>query len=285
LGYVARTKLFGSLHPADSSGLSVRIIVMNTDRKIGFAMGILLIGLVAALFFRNEPLLNEEPIAVTRERELNQRLRERNVSVYLDDHESAAGSAEEVSASDEPQWTLRDVLKDMNDRNRKAPAPVTSSQQDELAKSSGQREELDGFRTRRTRSENSDQNVSGKPDGLVPAPAGDTVITAKPTMPETGSASRPLPPLFPPAEGTSAGHAPTDTGTVATSMPVPEEFDEYVVKFGDTLSGIAEKTLGARGKYLLIYEANRDRMTSPDRLSPGKTLRIPRVAGTAPGLN
>ncbi|MEI7699600.1 MAG: LysM peptidoglycan-binding domain-containing protein [Planctomycetia bacterium] len=258
---------------------------MNTDRKIGFAMGILLIGLVAALFFRNEPLLNEEPIAVTRERELNQRLRERNVSVYLDDHESAGGSAEDVSASDEPQWTLRDVLKDMNDRNRRAPAPVTASQQDELAESSGQQEELDGFRTSRTRRENSDQNVFGKPDGLVPAPAGDTVITAKPAIPEPGSASRPLPPLFPPAEGTNAGHAPADTGTAATDMPGPEEFDEYVVKFGDTLSGIAEKTLGARGKYLLIYEANRDRMTSPDRLSPGKTLRIPRVAGTAPGLN
>ena len=29
---------------------------MQTDRKIGFAMGILLVGIVAALFFRNEPL-------------------------------------------------------------------------------------------------------------------------------------------------------------------------------------------------------------------------------------
>lgn len=250
-------------------------------------MGILLIGLVAALFFRNEPLLNEEPIAVSRERELNQRLRERNVSVYLDDHESAEAVSGDESGTDEPQWTLRDVLRDMNDRNRRAPAPVTASQQDELAESSGQRDQLDGFRTRRNRRENGDQSVPDRPVGPPPTVHSFSaeVVAAKPPLPETSAQSRPLPPLFPVAEGTEAGHDPAAPESSETGVPVPEEFDEYVVKFGDTLSGIAEKTLGARGKYLLIYEANRDRMTSPDRLSPGKTLRIPRVAGTAPRLN
>ena len=61
---------------------------MHTDRKIGFAMGILLIGIVAALFFRNEPLLSTKVPSVRRERELNQRLRERDVAVYLNDKES-----------------------------------------------------------------------------------------------------------------------------------------------------------------------------------------------------
>ena len=58
---------------------------MHTDRKIGFAMGILLIGIVAALFFRNEPLVDSSVPTVRRERELNQRLRERDVAVYMKD--------------------------------------------------------------------------------------------------------------------------------------------------------------------------------------------------------
>ena len=45
---------------------------MHPDRKIGIAMGILLIGVVAALFFRNEPLAEEESgLSVSREQQLN----------------------------------------------------------------------------------------------------------------------------------------------------------------------------------------------------------------------
>ena len=43
-------------------------------------------------------------------------------------------------------------------------------------------------------------------------------------------------------------------------------------------TGIAQRTLGAQSKYMDIYNANRDRMASPDRLDVGKPLRIPRVA-------
>ncbi|HRA86561.1 MAG TPA: LysM peptidoglycan-binding domain-containing protein, partial [Planctomycetaceae bacterium] len=57
-----------------------------------------------------------------------------------------------------------------------------------------------------------------------------------------------------------------------------ELFEEYVVKYGDTLSGIALRMLGAQSKYMEIYNANRDRVASPDRLDVGKPLRIPRVA-------
>ena len=55
---------------------------MHTDRKIGFAMGILLVGIVAALFFRNEPLLSTRVSGVRREQELNERLR---VPGWVDD--------------------------------------------------------------------------------------------------------------------------------------------------------------------------------------------------------
>jgi len=51
--------------------------------------------------------------------------------------------------------------------------------------------------------------------------------------------------------------------------------DWYVVKKGDTLSGIAAK-FPESVTWQKIYEANRDVIGSnPNRIKPGQTLRIP----------
>lgn len=55
----------------------------------------------------------------------------------------------------------------------------------------------------------------------------------------------------------------------------PEKALTYVVQSGDTLSGIAHRTLGRSSRFLDIYEANRDVLNSPDDLRPGLTLKIP----------
>jgi nucleoid-associated protein YgaU len=49
----------------------------------------------------------------------------------------------------------------------------------------------------------------------------------------------------------------------------------HVVKKGDTLSEIAQKTLGKASRYPEIFEANRPIMTHPDKIYLGQTLRIP----------
>ena len=92
---------------------------MHPDRKIGIAMGILLIGVVGALFFRNEPLPESRSLSRQREQELNQRLRDRDVSVYLD--ETAT-----VEEEDElPVWTLEEAL---NKRQKREPAqPIAAA--------------------------------------------------------------------------------------------------------------------------------------------------------------
>ncbi|HAP06353.1 MAG TPA: hypothetical protein DCR20_00895, partial [Planctomycetaceae bacterium] len=87
----------------------------------------------------------------------------------------------------------------------------------------------------------------------------------------SGSEGVPLEPGVVPASA-------TESSSAADNFQAPAEFDEYTVKYGDTLSGIAERTLGAQGRYGLIYEANRDRMSNPNQLVPGRVLRIPRVA-------
>ena len=49
----------------------------------------------------------------------------------------------------------------------------------------------------------------------------------------------------------------------------------YTVKKGDTLSAIAQHTLGKASLYPSIFEANKPMLSHPDKIYPGQMLRIP----------
>lgn len=49
----------------------------------------------------------------------------------------------------------------------------------------------------------------------------------------------------------------------------------YVVQSGDSLSKIAQKYYGDASLYTKIFEANRDVLKDPNKISPGQKLRIP----------
>ena len=49
----------------------------------------------------------------------------------------------------------------------------------------------------------------------------------------------------------------------------------YTVKAGDTLSKIAQHSLGDANAYMRIFEANRDQLSDPDKIRPGQVLKIP----------
>ena len=51
--------------------------------------------------------------------------------------------------------------------------------------------------------------------------------------------------------------------------------NSYKVQDGDTLTSIASKFYGDANLWNLIFEANRDQMTTADELQIGETLRIP----------
>ncbi len=257
---------------------------MHTDRKIGFAMGILLIGIVAALFFRNEPLLSTKVPGIRREQELNQRLRERDVAVYLNE-----GKADDLSEPTEPdqQWTLRDVLQKMDERNKTIPVPVGSRSFGVQADEDIPDEDLDGYRPRKRRVANRPGSESLESPLKLSRPSLEQAVSEVDDEP-LGK----LPPLMPaeskpsqivnsPAEKSDiSGGSKDQAGSMEqeAEFQPPENFEEYVVKYGDTLSGIAQRTLGSPNKYSEIYNANRDRMGSPDRLTVGKPLRIPRTS-------
>jgi nucleoid-associated protein YgaU len=56
---------------------------------------------------------------------------------------------------------------------------------------------------------------------------------------------------------------------------------EYTVAQGDSLATVARKYYGSSAGWAVIYEANRDRMSSPHRMVVGTKLRIPDNGGAA----
>lgn len=49
----------------------------------------------------------------------------------------------------------------------------------------------------------------------------------------------------------------------------------YTVVAGDTLSHIAQRHYGNANRWPAIFEANRDKLSDPDRIFPGQVLRLP----------
>ena len=61
--------------------------------------------------------------------------------------------------------------------------------------------------------------------------------------------------------------------TVADTAAADAQYHDVVS--GDTLSAIARKYYGDANKYMVIFEANKPMLSSPDRIYPGQKLRIP----------
>lgn len=200
---------------------------MHPDRKIGIAMGILLVGVVAALFFRNEPLQVDGGLTLKRENEINQRLRDRDVTVFLEDQQPS----ETTDSASEPNWSLPDMLGDLQTKEDEVPVPI-----------------------------------GGR--GL---PIHREVAEPQIAATEPGTSDQPVP--FNPQPNEDE----IPTADVSDESQSATEFIEYTVKFGDTLSEISQRFLGSQARFREIYEANKDRMDSPDRLRVGKAIRIPRV--------
>ena len=49
----------------------------------------------------------------------------------------------------------------------------------------------------------------------------------------------------------------------------------YTVKSGDSLSKISREFYGNAGEYMKIFEANRDKLSDPNKIQPGQELVIP----------
>lgn len=75
------------------------------------------------------------------------------------------------------------------------------------------------------------------------------------------------------AEGRVASRAEEGEGDAPAAAA--SERRTHVVRRNETLSGISQKMYNTPNRWRDIYEANRDVLSAPERLSPGQTLVIP----------
>jgi hypothetical protein len=212
------------------------------DRKVGFAMGILLIGVVAALFFRNEPLSVKDTPSIGREELIDSRLRDRDVSVYADDRHTGEEGQQ--------AWTLPELLNQFEQHDAGVVLPI------------GQAKPPAASVTQKPGDSTVSRTARETPSFEPPAAAFDRLSDSAPESGEPDSVAFSL-------ETEPVGDKSDESRRGS--------YDEYTVRYGDTLSEIADKLLGSPNRYQEIYDANRDRMASPDRLKVGAAIRIPRL--------
>ncbi len=81
------------------------------------------------------------------------------------------------------------------------------------------------------------------------------------------------------------GGTPTDFPVAAAASinpaappatPPPPTYASYTIKSGDVLSKLSQELLGTMKRMNELVELNRDVITNPDRLIPGKVIRVPK---------
>lgn len=104
--------------------------------------------------------------------------------------------------------------------------------------------------------------------------------SAAPAAPTYHKAFHPVGALLPPIDGVADDK---DVEPAADEAPMASDGTRrHTVADGDTLTKLAVEYLGRADRYLEIFEANRDLLTSPDLLPIGASLKIPaRSAGVA----
>jgi len=54
-----------------------------------------------------------------------------------------------------------------------------------------------------------------------------------------------------------------------------QQVQTYKVKAGDTLSKISKEFYGSANEYMKIFDANKDKLSDPDKIQVGQELKIP----------
>jgi len=69
--------------------------------------------------------------------------------------------------------------------------------------------------------------------------------------------------------------APAAAAASASGSSQSAQSRTYTVAAGDSLSKIAKNFYGNSGQYMKIFEANKDKLSDPDKIKPGQELVIP----------
>ncbi len=217
---------------------------MQRDMKIGMAVGVALIGIVGALFFRREPENKdrEVPPPLQNTEDLDRRIGEKGKAPYIDGVEEFPDHAAPVAA---PQNASSKPAS--KSANADAPRFLTSEEE------SRNRESLS-------------RKMVPAPDPIQPVPTKNEETAATENIPAHNRDWEPAGPAV------KKGSAPGRSGPAGTAAGSGRT---HVIQAGETLSGLAARYLGSSARFREIYEANRNVLRSPDDLRDGVTIVIP----------
>jgi nucleoid-associated protein YgaU len=210
---------------------------MHRDKKLGMALGVLLVGIVAAFFFRNERTPTPEAPQLLDPQALDSRIAERPLGPYLTGVETLDDPSPPKPLRDDPGASR--PKPDGPD-----PAPIPDRR---------------GFAP------------------LSPPAGGATSASGPIPFPGSSAAnppSRRYPHNDAWQAVSEPAGKPVDRPDAEESFR-PREVRVHRVQPGDTLSGLAVRYLGSSARFREIYLANRDVLRSPDDLRVGMTLKIP----------
>jgi hypothetical protein len=212
---------------------------MQRDMKIGMAVGVALIGIVGALFFRREPETKDRdaPPPLQDTEDLDRRIGEKGKVPYLKN------------------------VEELPDRAAPVPAPQTAG-----AKSASKSGNAEAPRFLTNEEEARNREILSGRKGAAPVPIPPVPVKKDDAVAADNSEWEPVgEAVKKPAEPQRS----VPTGTASSPGRT------HVIRAGDTLSGLASRYLGSSARYREIYEANRNVLRSPDDLREGVTIVIP----------
>lgn len=228
---------------------------MQRDMKVGMALGVALVGIVGALFFRRDASPEDtSPPALLGAEEIDQQISEKAKGPYIQGLDEDLGEAAPV------------------------PPPATATNATK-PKAKSDDFQVPSFLTKEDEAEHK-TFLSGKP-----ASAPDPIVPTTPNPPRRETVGVPEP-----APAHNRDWEPSGTGSPAAPKERPARSTAgspeggasrrtHTIQPGDTLSGIANRYLGSSARYREIYEANRHVLRSPDDLPEGTQLVIPEIGG------
>ncbi|MCA9067282.1 MAG: LysM peptidoglycan-binding domain-containing protein [Planctomycetaceae bacterium] len=239
---------------------------MHRDKKIGFALGILLVGIVAAFFFRNEPDPFAELPPLDDPAALDGQIAEKPISPYTDDPNAPVVNGANARAGN--QWDLPEFYKPNAPNGAPGPSsPVSPGAPAPIELAEPVPEPTDTPKTNiNVGNPFGGPTVPSQPDSKLPGNEAWTAVPDNPT-PSSPTPAQPQPP------SNLVQQEQPQTPPVTQNLDTPPTF--YKIKQGDTLSVLAETHLGTSRRYMEIYQANRDKLRNPDDIKVGMTIRIP----------
>ena len=227
---------------------------MHQDQRIGLALGVLLIGACAALFFRNETRERAETPRLQHAQELDDRISERTTRPYLK-------GVEAVEAGD------RVRIRSIADRKESELA----SDEDHGGSYLSSAEQAFGGK-----------NSSGGGQPLSHLTESDSDVQELAPIPVPGDRSLGDRSLSTGKTETGKSNSSSKPGISGrTSGENPQKERTHLVQKGESLSSIAAKHLGNSNRFQDLFEANRDQLRDANDLRSGMVLKIPELASTS----